>query len=635
MTFALGETIGPYRIVDQIGQGGMATVFKAYHAALDRYVAIKVLNPAIQQDPGFLARFQREARIVAKLDHPHIIPIYDFAIHDGTPYLVMRYIEGQSLKTLLHNRPMPPKQVLALIQPIIAALAYAHSRGVLHRDIKPSNIIIATDGQVYLADFGLARMAQSATSTLSQDTLVGTPQYISPEQAKGEPTDVRTDVYALGVVLFEMLTGRVPFSAETPYAIIHDHIYLAPPLPSAINPDLTPEIDAVLLTALAKNPNDRFANVNDLLNAFERAVGEPISNHTMPAFQAPARKFSNALLVAVIGGLLFIVLLFAWGRSNAPSSVISPLPSATPVAQAMSINITPFATETPIIVLTPTSVPTPMPTDTPTLSPTPTPVPPTPTRTFTPTPSAPPGMIYIPAGVFWMGASPEDGQATANEKPGHWVDQSAFFIDQYEVSNADYRLCVAAGACNAPRGVYSPQAPNLAYGNPAYDNLPVVLVTHQMASQYCTWLGKRLPYEAEWEKAARGNSDTRIYPWGNTWEGERVNAALGNPGPVPVFTYTPKGCSPFGVCNLIGNVAEWVADAYSPNFYTDSIRQIVPPTVVRDPINADFASGNFVVRGGSFKSNPFDSRISKRMFRNANEAVDDLGFRCAQSLVKK
>jgi len=188
MTFAPGEIIGPYRIVDQIGQGGMAVVFKAYHAALDRYVAIKVLNPAIQQDPGFLSRFQREARIVAKLDHPHIIPIYDFAIHEGTPYLVMRYIKGQSLKAMLRNRPMPAKQVLALIQPVIAALAYAHSRGVLHRDIKPSNIIIATDGQVYLADFGLARMVQSATSTLSQDTLVGTPQYISPEQAKGEPT---------------------------------------------------------------------------------------------------------------------------------------------------------------------------------------------------------------------------------------------------------------------------------------------------------------------------------------------------------------------------------------------------------------------------------------------------------------
>jgi serine/threonine protein kinase len=633
MTFAPGEVVGPYRIIDQIGQGGMATVFKAYHAALDRYVAIKVLNPAIQQDPGFLARFQREARIVAKLDHPHIIPIYDFAIHEGTPYLVMRYIEGQSLKAMLRNRPMPAKQVLALIQPVIAALAYAHSRGVLHRDIKPSNIIIATDGQVYLADFGLARMVQSATSTLSQDMLVGTPQYISPEQAKGEPTDARTDVYALGVVLFEMLTGRVPFSADTPYAIIHDHIYLAPPLPSAINPDLTPEIDAVLLAALAKNPNDRFANVNDLLNAFERAVGEPVSNHLAPAIESARPRILNAQLLAIIGGLFLIGLFLGLIRQNTPSSVIAPLPSATPVAQAVAISTDTPATDTPTIVFTPTRVPTP--TDTPTLSPTPTPIPPTPTRTFTPTPVAPPGMIFIPAGVFWMGASPDDGQATANEKPGHWVDLSAFFIDQYEVSNADYRQCVAAGACNAPRGVYSPQAPNVAYGNPAYDNLPVVLVTHQMASQYCAWLGKRLPYEAEWEKAARGNTDTRIYPWGNTWEGERVNAALGNPGPVPVFTYTPKGCSPFGVCNLIGNVAEWVADAYSPNFYTDSIRQIVPPTVVRDPVNTDFASGNFVVRGGSFKSNPFDSRISKRFVRNANEAVDDLGFRCAQSLTKR
>jgi serine/threonine-protein kinase len=631
MTIAPGATLGPYRIIDQIGHGGMATVYKAYHAALDRYVAIKVLNPAIKDDPNFLSRFQREARIVAKLDHPNIVPIFDFAIHEDTPYLVMRYIEGKPLKAILRGAPLSLTQTLILIRPVVTALDYAHARGVLHRDIKPSNIIIGQDGQIYLADFGLARMMQSATSTLSQDSLIGTPQYLAPEQAKNDPTDARTDVYALGVVLFEMLTGRVPFSADTPYAIIHDQIYTSPPPPSSINPDLSSDLDQVILTALAKDPNARFANVLDLFTALEKAAGIPSSELSeLRSNQTRIFKLDNPRVLAVIAGALVIALIFAFNQFfGAPPSM--PNPSATTNLQPIALASVP-ATETPTIVSSPTVVPTPVPTLAPTSTPTLTPIPLTPTITPSPTIAAPPGMVYIPAGIFWMGANPEDGQANANEKPGHSVEVSAFFIDQYEVSNDDYRRCVTAGNCEIPRGVHSPQSPNVAYGNPAFDNLPVVLVSHRMASLYCEWLGKRLPREAEWEKAARGSADPRIYPWGNAWEGERANSAMGNLGPVPIFTYTPKGCSPFGVCNMVGNVAEWIADAYSPTFYADSIRTLIPPAVIRDPFNSDFNSGNFVIRGGSFKSNAFDSRISKRTFRTAGEAVDDLGFRCVKPL---
>lgn len=231
-----------------------------------------------------------------------------------------------------------------------------------------------------------------------------------------------------------------------------------------------------------------------------------------------------------------------------------------------------------------------------------------------------------------MGASPQDSQAATNERPGHYVEQSAFVIDQSEISNADYKQCVTAGICEAPRAVYSPQAPNLAYGNPALDNFPVVFVTHGMAAQYCAWVGKRLPYEVEWEKAARGNADPRIFPWGNSWEGERANGALGNPGLLPVNTYNPKGCSPFGVCNIIGNAAEWIFDYYTPNFYADSIRDLVPPSIIRNPVNQGSGGGNFVIRGGSFKSNLFDLRLTKRFVRGGEEAVDDVGFRCGKSL---
>ena len=186
MPFAEGENVGPYRIMEQLGQGGMATVYKAYHAALDRYVALKVLHPAFHEDRTFTARFQREARVVAKLEHPNIVPVYDFAEHETRPYLVMKYIEGETLKARLSRGPLSAVEITQVVDSVGSALAYAHRQGILHRDIKPSNVLISTDGQMYLADFGLARIAQAGESTLSSDSIMGTPQYISPEQARGD-----------------------------------------------------------------------------------------------------------------------------------------------------------------------------------------------------------------------------------------------------------------------------------------------------------------------------------------------------------------------------------------------------------------------------------------------------------------
>jgi serine/threonine protein kinase len=278
MSFSSGENVGPYRIVEQLGSGGMATVFKAYHASLDRYVAIKVLHPAFKQDPNFLSRFQREARIVARLQHPAIVPVYDFNEHAGQPYLVMRFIEGETLKARLSKGDLPLHEVLRVLHPVGEALQYAHGQGVLHRDVKPSNVLLTPDGQVFLADFGLARIAQAGESTLSQDALVGTPQYISPEQARGDADlDMRTDVYSLGVVMYELLIGRVPYQADTPYAVIHDHIYAPLPLPRSIKPGFPEPLERVLLKALAKERDDRYANVAELMAAFESAAQAIIS----------------------------------------------------------------------------------------------------------------------------------------------------------------------------------------------------------------------------------------------------------------------------------------------------------------------------------------------------------------------
>ncbi len=275
MAFEIGENIGAYRIIEKLGQGGMATVYKAYHARLDRFVALKVLHLAFLEDPNFLARFQREARVVAKLEHPNIVPIYDFADHEEQPFLVMKYIKGETLKARLKHGRLSEEQIWGVVNAVGAGLGYAHKKGILHRDIKPSNIIMATDGKIYLADFGLARIAQAGESTLTSDMIMGTPQYISPEQAKGEKDlDNRTDIYSFGVMLYEMIVGQVPFSSDTPFSIIHDHIYSPLPLPHLINPNVPDEVERVLLKALAKERSDRYESIESLCAAFKKAWDE-------------------------------------------------------------------------------------------------------------------------------------------------------------------------------------------------------------------------------------------------------------------------------------------------------------------------------------------------------------------------
>ncbi|MDD2920697.1 MAG: protein kinase [Anaerolineales bacterium] len=362
MSFNIGENVGPYRIIEQLGQGGMATVYKAYHASLDRYVALKVLHPAFNQDQTFTMRFQREARVVARLEHTNIVPIYDYSEHEGRPYLVMKYIEGDTLKARLNQGPLTSAEIEHVVNSVGYALAYAHRQGILHRDIKPSNVMIATDGAIYLADFGLARIAEAGESTMSSDSIMGTPQYISPEQAMGKKDlDAGTDIYSFGVMLYEMVVGRVPFTADTPFSIIHDHIYTPLPLPTSVNPNVPESVQRVLLKSLAKDRADRYATVEELIKAFKDAwteSGVPMQgtaivmrasivkdDKTNPQPQAdsqatkklPEEKKKRAAWRWAAGGALSLiccaVVLFAAFRYNRKPAelpvVASPMPVAT------------------------------------------------------------------------------------------------------------------------------------------------------------------------------------------------------------------------------------------------------------------------------------------------------------------
>lgn len=280
MPFIIGENVGPYRLVEKLGKGGMATVFKAYHPSLDRYVAIKALHPAFMEHPGFLDRFEREAKVVAKLEHPNIVPIYDFSEHEGRPYLVLKYVRGETLKARLDKSKLTYKESRHIFRVISSALAYAHKQGVLHRDVKPSNVLLDKAGGIYLADFGLARITETNQTTLSGQMMMGTPHYISPEQAKGLGNlDSGTDIYSLGIMMYELLVGQVPFQADTPFSVIHDHIYSPLPLPHDVNPDITEEMQRALLKALAKKREDRYSNISEMMAAFLKAFDGLIQEH--------------------------------------------------------------------------------------------------------------------------------------------------------------------------------------------------------------------------------------------------------------------------------------------------------------------------------------------------------------------
>jgi serine/threonine protein kinase/Tol biopolymer transport system component len=268
----IGTVINGYEVLSLIGVGGMARVYLARQQSMNRHVALKVLPAQFASDDTYLQRFHREVKIVSQLEHAHIVPVYDYGEHQGQPYIVMRYMAGGSVDDLLEKGKIPLERIEKILSEIAPALDHAHAKGVLHRDLKPSNVLLDEAGSAFLSDFGIARLNEGHGMTITTQGVVGTPSYMSPEQAQGKDLDGRSDIYSLGVMLFELTTGRRPFEADTPYSIAVMHVTTPPPSPRAYNPDLTPQVERVILRALSKDPQERPARAVELVEALREAM---------------------------------------------------------------------------------------------------------------------------------------------------------------------------------------------------------------------------------------------------------------------------------------------------------------------------------------------------------------------------
>jgi serine/threonine protein kinase len=300
----IGKTIGKYKIVSLLGRGGMAEVFKAYQASLDRFVALKLMHNFLAEDPDFFERFAREARNVAALRHPNIIQIHDFDREGASSYMVMEYIEGGTLKERITalaktGQRMPMEEALKVIREIGSALSYAHKRGMIHRDIKPANVMLDSNGRAILTDFGIAKVVSTGKFTAS-GSILGTPAYMSPEQGLGQPGDHRADIYSLGVLLYQLVTGRLPFDADTPIAVILKHVNETLPPPRALNPAIPQTLENVIIKALAKDQNQRYQTVDDMLAHLDNL--DKAANIVLPTDSTIRRPTPEAITDTLVGG---------------------------------------------------------------------------------------------------------------------------------------------------------------------------------------------------------------------------------------------------------------------------------------------------------------------------------------------
>ncbi len=353
------EKIGRYEIKGELGRGGMATVYRAYDPSFEREVAIKVLPRELMHDPQFRDRFRREIKTIASLEHPAIVPVYDVGEEDGVPYFVMRYMPGGSLSQWIEKGKFSLEDAARIIERLSSALAYAHKVGLIHRDLKPDNILFDNNGDPFISDFGVAKITDSSTN-MTGSGIIGTPAYMSPEQAQGEKVDNRSDIYGLGVIIFQMLSGHQPYEATTPMGVAVKHI--TDPVPDILkdNPTLGEQADTIIKTAMAKDPSLRYQTATELAQALtEAAFGKKAAasagTKVGPAAGKPASavagRSNRGLLIGGIAALLVILIggaALAFGRG-----MLAPAPSATATTLAPTATVgAPTAAGAPTVAAT-------------------------------------------------------------------------------------------------------------------------------------------------------------------------------------------------------------------------------------------------------------------------------------------
>ncbi|MEW6207417.1 MAG: bifunctional serine/threonine-protein kinase/formylglycine-generating enzyme family protein [Acidobacteriota bacterium] len=644
-----------YRLEEKIGEGAMGRVYRATHVFMYHNVAVKVLRRHLSSDHIALERFRREARAAAVIHHPNAVAVTDFGVTKDThiAYLVMEYVEGTELREAINQRgQLDYEEMFLIVQQVCSALHAAHSKGIIHRDLKPDNIRVlegeAGIPQVKVMDFGIAKLkAYAETRELTQHgVIIGTPFYMSPEQCRGEELDPRSDIYSLGVIIYEMLTGEVPFQATNPLGVALKHTGERPRPPSFLRAGVPEAIEKMVLRALKKDRSERHQTATELAMDFETALcssGIPLkwlsvrtpdsmyprtpqSPQPMPVPETtvlPPNKeasippeTSQPPAAPIFHSPLFAQEPQESGLSRIGAAVKDMgsrlFGKSTGATDASSLSLGQVATETEassglmkkilfiaaVVVTVALAIVLTIKLSSTTEEP---------TTKEKPPPTPPEGMAFVRGGSFTMGSDAGD----AKSRPRHNAKVEDFFIDVNEVTNQQYYEFVQKTGHKPP-----PHWENKKY-LPGTAQLPVVNVSWFDASEYAKWIGKRLPDEQEWEYAARGEKDN-LYPWGQGWSDHFANLReTGKGAPAVVGSFT-EGRSWCNANDMVGNVAEWVSNFFKPYLGGTSA------------YNLDVR----IYRGGSFKNSKDELLTTLRNYDAPATKQMDIGFRCAKDAPK-
>lgn len=642
----IGRSIdGRYRLDSLIGRGGMGAVYSATRLLIGDEVAIKILHTEQVSDPHAAERFRREARAAARLKHPNAVSIYDFGVSsDGLQFLVMELVEGKSLREVSKTQgPLDSALVAEITSQICAALDEAHRQHIVHRDIKPDNIIVNSTPaglRVKVLDFGIAKLRDDTVSHLTQTgSVMGTPHYMSPEQCLGEELDSGADIYSVGVVVYELLCGRVPFNSLISTAVVVQHVNQPPPSLVAINPTISAEVEAVVFHALEKSRHARPATAGilaqELLNASRKSVVQvAASARGLEAGLIPRRQDWNideqtierkgrdlqpppALLPATVymaSPQLGVPSVGAAARNTAGNSAIGTLQLQR--SRAIKYGTAALAT---ILVASllglliwnlqpedkgPKNENSTSGSQSSSADPvTAAPVKSDPVSNVKSS-MAPSGMVPVKGDSFLMGSNKGD----TDSRPSHMVLVKSFFLDANEVTCAEYKKFIDEEGRPAPKTWVNRNYPSGAAHH------PVTNVSWEDAAAYAEWAGKRLPTEEEWELAARGKQGLR-YPWGNEWKAGCANADEEGAARKGLADVGGHDCdSPFGAKDLIGNAWEWTASDWIPYPGGKLANQT--------------SGGEKVIRGGAWDT---PRNIATAIYRSGWVGPgDNTGFRCAK-----